>query len=328
MSKIVTIYGGSGFVGRQIARRMARKGWRVRVAVRRPSEALFVRTYGAVGQVEPVPCNIRDDLSVRAAMADAEVVINCVGVIVNEGRNRFDAVHVEGAERIGRISAEAGVDRVVHISALGANADSASNYLSSKGRGEAAILKQRPDAVILRPAAIFGPDDGLFGRFATLAGLFGCLPISGGDTRMQPVYVEDVADAAMLAALGQAAPGIYELGGPEVMSVREIAQLTMKAIRRRRPVINLPLWVAGIQAGVLDGLSFLTFGLVTNRILTRDQLRMLVEDNVVAADAKGLADLGIKPTAPEAVVDEYLWRFRPGGQYSDMTASAENLRAR
>lgn len=327
MSKIVTIYGGSGFLGRQIARRMARHGWRVRVAVRRPSEALFVRTYGAVGQVEPVPCNIRDDMSVRAAMADADAVVNCVGIMVNEGRNRFDDVHAQGAERIGRLSNEMGVARVVQISAIGADATSESRYLTTKGLGEEAILAARPDAVILRPSVMFGANGGIYDRFAGMG--FGWLmPITGGKTKMQPVYVDDVAAAAEMAVMGEIGPGIYELGGPDVKTVREIADETLAATYRRRAVVNMPFWLSRIVAGTLDFGSWLTGGLLTNRMLTRDQVQMLREDNVVADDAKGFADIGIDPVAPGAVIEEYLWRFRPGGQYADMTASARNMRAR
>ncbi|SDD37875.1 NADH dehydrogenase [Paracoccus isoporae] len=328
MSKIVTIYGGSGFVGRQIARRMAKHGWRVRVAVRRPSEALFVRTYGAVGQVEPVPCNIRDDLSVRAAMADAEAVVNCVGIMVNEGRNRFEAVQADGAGRIARLAAETGVSRMVHVSAIGADAESDSDYASSKAGGEAQVLAHFADAVILRPSVMFGPEGGVYERFAAMAGMGPVLPITGGATRMQPVYVDDVAAAAEMAVLGQAAPGIYELGGPDVMTLREIVDQTLKASYRRRLVVNLPFWLSGIVGGIFDIGSKITGGLLTNRILTRDQVRLLRQDNVVSPQARGFAELGIEPLSPGAVIDEYLWRFRPNGQYADMTASAKNLRTR
>lgn len=326
MSKIVTIYGGSGSLGRQIARRMAKEGWRVRVAVRRPNQALFVRTYGAVGQVEPVPCNIRDETSVRAAMADADAVINCVGILVNEGKNRFDAVQNEGAERVARIAAESGIKNFVQISAIGADADSPSQYAVTKAEGEAAVLRHQPDAVILRPSVIFGPDHGVYGRFASLSGLGPVMFIAGGKTRMQPVYVEDVAQAAVLAVTGRAAPGVYELGGPDVMTVREMVDQTLEKTQRRRLVINLPFWAAGVMGGIFDIASAVTGGLLTNRVLTRDQVKSLRSDNTVAEDVRGLKDLGIQPTASDAVLGEYLWRFRVGGQYADMTASAKNLR--
>lgn len=327
MSKIVTIYGGSGFLGRQIARRMAKQGWRVRVAVRRPTEALFVRTAGAVGQVEPVPCNIRDDLSVRAAMADADVVVNCVGIMVNEGKNKFEPVHAQGAARIARIANEMGIQRIVQISAIGADAESDSDYLATKGQGEAELLAERPDAIILRPSVMFGAHGGVYDRFAGM-GMGWLMPITGGKSKMQPVLVDDVAEAAEKAVLGEVAPGIYELGGPDVKTVREIADETLASTLRRRAVVNLPFWMAGIMAAGFDFASMLTGGLFTNRVLTRDQVKMLRSDNVVAEGAKGFADLGIAPTAAEAVINEYLWRFRPSGQYAEMTASAKNMRAR
>lgn len=328
MSKIVTIYGGSGFLGRQIAQRMAKLGWRVRVAVRRPTEALFVRTYGAVGQVEPVACNIRDEFSVRAAMADATAVVNCVGILVSEGKNRFDAIQAEGPERIARLAAETGVEHMVHISAIGADADSASTYATTKALGEAGVQRQFPGAVILRPSVMFGPEDGLYGRFAGMATWGPVMPISGGQTKMQPAFVDDVAKAAAMGATGEAAPGIYELGGPEVLTVREIVAQTLTAIRRRRAVINLPFWMAGIVGSAMDIGSAVTGGLLTNRVLTRDQVRLLRSDNVVAPDARGFVDLGIIPVSSASVIDDYLWRYRPKGQYSDVTASARNLRRR
>lgn len=325
MPKIVTIYGGSGFLGRHVTRRMAKLGWRVRVAVRRPVEALFVRSYGAVGQVEPVLCNIRDNQSTQAAMSDADVVVNCVGTIVNVGKNRFDSVHVEGAERIGRLSREMGVSKVVHISALGANPDSESMYLSSKGRGEDVILHERPDTVILRPSALFGPDGGIYDRLAG-TGFGPVVPIVCYGKKIQPVHVDDVAQAVEKIILGEVASGYYELGGPDTQTMRELAELTLRATYRRRLIVKLPSWMARLTAAMLDARSTLTGGLLTNYTLTRDQLLMLRQDNIVAKGATGFADLGIEPIAAEAVIDEYLWRFRSGGQYADMTASAKNLR--
>lgn len=326
MAKLVTIYGGSGFLGRQIARLMAANGWRVRVAVRRPDEALFVRTYGAVGQVQPVPCNIRDDLSVRAAMAGADAVINCVGILVREGKNRFDAVQTEGAARIARIAAETSIEKFVHISAIGANPDSNSTYAASKGKGEEEVLRHRPDAMVLRPSVMFGNGDGSYTRFAGLAGFGPLMAIAGGKTKMQPVFVEDVATAAVMGAEGKAEGGIYELGGPDVLTVREIVGQVLQVIHKRRGVINLPFWMAGIVGGAFDLVQTLTGGLLTNRILTRDQVRLLREDNIVADDARGFDALGIKPTSAMAVIPQYLWRFRRGGQYDDIMASAKNLR--
>ena len=326
MSKLVTIYGGSGFVGRYIARRMAKAGWRVRVAVRRPNEALFVRPYGVVGQVEPVLCNIRDDASVRAAMTGADAVVNCVGILAESGKNRFDAVQAEGATRVARLAAETGVARLVHVSAIGADVDAESDYAASKGAGEAGVLEHMPDAVILRPSIVFGPEDDFFNRFAGMTRISPVVPLVGAETRFQPVYVDDVAKAAELAVLGRAAPGIYELGGPEVDTFRGLMQRMLEVINRRRLALNLPMWIARIMAFMLDMLQAITFGLFSNSMITRDQVKNLSRDNVVAADAMGFDELGIRPVAMEAVLPEYLWRFRPSGQYDAIKASAQKLR--
>ncbi len=324
-SKLVTIFGGSGFVGRYITRRMAKAGWRVRVAVRRPNEAMHVKTYGVVGQVEPVFCNIRDDNSVRAVTAGADVVINCVGTFDRSGKNNFDAVQNEGAARIARIAAAEGVQRLVHISAIGADPESPSLYGQSKGRGEDAILAAFPSAVILRPSVMFGVEDQFFNRFATMTRFGPVLPIVGGNTRFQPVYVDDVAAAAQMGAEGQAAPGIYELGGPDVNTFRELMKEMLHVIRRRRLIVNLPFWMASIMGGIMEMVQTLTLGLIPAQI-TRDQVTSLRSDNVVADGAKGFADLGIEPVATEAVLPDYLWRFRVDGQYLAIKESASNPR--
>lgn len=326
MSKLVTIYGGSGFVGRYIARRMALAGWRVRVAVRRPNEALFVRTYGVVGQVEPILCNVRNDNSVRAAMQGADAVVNCVGILVESGKNKFDAIQSEGAERIARLAAEEGVARMVQISAIGADMESDSDYARTKGEGEAAVLKHMPDAVILRPSIVFGPEDDFFNRFAGMTRLSPILPVVSPGTRFQPVFVDDVAHAAEKAIKGEAAPGIYELGGPTVDTFRGLMQRMLGVVHRRRGVVGLPGFAAKLMAGGFDLLQAMSFGLFTNTVLTRDQVRNLGRDNVVSGTAKGFADLGIEPTSMMAVLPGYLWRFRPSGQYDAIKESAQNLR--
>lgn len=326
MNKLVTIYGGSGFVGRYIARRMAKEGWRVRVAVRRPNEALFVKPYGVVGQVEPVACNIRDDASVRAAMRGADAVVNCVGILNKAGKNTFDSVQASGAARIARIAAEEGVGQLVHISAIGADQDSASEYQQTKAAGEAAVLAAFPGAMILRPSIIFGNEDGFFNRFAAMARFSPVLPVVGAATRFQPVHVDDVAQAAVKGITGAAAPGIYELGGPEVATFRELMQRMLTEIRRRRLILNIPFFAASIMGGVLDLVQTLTLGLFNNGMITRDQVRNLRTDNVVAPGAKGFADLGITPVAMGPVLPEYLWRYRPSGQYAAIKESAKNLR--
>ncbi len=326
MSKLVTIYGGSGFVGRYIARRMAKAGWRVRVAVRRPNEAIFVRPYGVVGQVEPVLCNIRDDASVRDVMQGADAVVNCVGTFDKGGKNNFDAVQHEGAERIARIAAESGVDRMVHISAIGADKDGQSLYAQSKGLGEEGVLQHMPNAMILRPSVIFGTEDQFFNRFAGMTRLSPILPVVGAKTQFQTVYVDDVAKAAVQGVLGEADGGIYELGGPRTASFRELMQLMLGVIRRRRLVLNIPFWAASIIGSVSDLVNTITLGLVPAQI-TSDQVKSLRSDNVVSGDAKTFADLGITPTDVEAVLPDYLWRFRPSGQYDAIKESAKNLRA-
>lgn len=326
MSRLVTIYGGSGFLGRQIARLMAQQGWRVRVAVRRPNEAGVVRTYGAVGQLEPVLCNIRDAESVRAAMDGAHAAINAVNLLWKEGRSTLNNVLVEGAANVARISSEMGLAQMVHVSGIGVDPASGSHYVAAKARGEAAVLESRPDAVVLRPSVIFGPGDTLYNRLGAFSRFGPLMFIAGGKTRMQPVYVEDVARAAAQAAAGLVPAGIYELGGPEVLTMREIAAQTLKATERRRGVIDMPFWVAGLGAGVLDMTSALTGGLFRNHILTRDQVALLRTDNVVSEGAKGFADLGIVPIAAGAVIDDYLWPYRVSGQYAAIKDSAKDLR--
>jgi len=325
MSKLVTIYGGSGFVGRYVARRAAQAGWRVRVAVRRPAEAIFVRTYGVVGQVEPVGCNIRDDASVRAASAEADAVVNCVGILAPEGPNTFAAVQAEGAARIARLAAENGVTRMVHVSAIGADARSASLYQRTKAAGEAGVLKHMPRAVILRPSIVFGPEDQFFNRFAQMARAAPVLPVVGARTRFQPVFVDDVAAAAMTGVEGSAAPGIYELGGPDIETFRTLMERMLRVIRRRRPIVNVPFWAAHLMGGGFDLANRASFGLISGPV-TRDQVRNLAVDNVVTPGAPGFDALGIRPTAMEMELEDYLWRFRPGGQYSDATASAQDLK--
>jgi len=325
MSQLVTIFGGSGFVGRYIARRMAKEGWRVRVAVRNVNEAMFVRTYGVVGQVEPVFCNIRDDASVAAVTEGADAVVNCVGVLDEIGKNTFSAVQSEGAARIARIAAAHGVARMVHISAIGANAEAASEYARSKAAGEAGVLEHMPGAMILRPSIIFGAEDQFFNRFAGMSRMGPVLPVIGADTRFQPVYVDDVAAAAVKGVLGEVEGGLYELGGPDAHSFRELMQVMLGVVRRRRLIVNTPFWVARLIATGFGIGRALTLGVVRGPV-TKDQVINLAIDNVVADNARGFDALGMRPTAMEAVLPDYLWRFRPSGQYDAIKESAENLK--
>ena len=325
MTKLVTIYGGAGFVGKYIARRMAKEGWRVRVATRRPNEALHVKPYGTVGQVEPVLCNIRDDASVRAAAQGADAVINCVGVLTERGKNSFAAVQAEGAERVARIAAQEGVQRLVHLSAIGADADAQAEYAQTKAEGESGVLSAFPSAVILRPSVIFGQEDEFFNRFGKMVAQMPVLPLVGGDTKFQPVYVDDVAQAAVNAVLDTSAEGIYELGGQDVASLSELMQLLCDVAHRKRLIANLPFFVGNIMAFGFSTLQFLTAGLFHNGVLTRDQVANLRNDNVVSEGAKTLQDLGVQPSALKAILPDYLWVYRPSGQFDDIQDSAKNL---
>ncbi|WP_138471703.1 complex I NDUFA9 subunit family protein [Poseidonocella sp. HB161398] len=327
MAKLVTIFGGSGFVGRHIARRMAKDGWRVRVAVRKPNLAMHVKPYGVVGQVEPVFCNIRDDISVREVLTGADAVVNCVGVLVESGKNGFEAVQAEGAGRVARIAAELGISRMVQISAIGADPESESAYARSKAAGEAAVLAALPDAMILRPSVIFGPGDSFFNRFAGMAKFGPVLPIAAGKTKFQPVYVDDVAAAAERYLLGKAPGGIYELGGPEVKTFAGLMQEMLGVIRKRRAVVSMPGFAAQAMAWSFDMAQKATGGLLVNHMLTRDQLKSLGRDNVVSEGARGFADLGIEPAAMGAILPEYLWRFRTDGQYAVLKDGAGKMKA-
>ena len=314
---LVTIVGGSGFVGRYIAQRMARKGWRVRVACRRPNAALYVQTYGFPGQVLPIQANIRHEASMRAAIRGSDAVVNCVGVLYESRRNTFEGVQAEGAGLVARLAAEEGVKQLIQVSAIGADAESDSAYARTKAAGETAVREAFPGAVILRPSVIFGPGDGFFERFAGMAQMIPfVLPIVGGDTRFQPVWVADVAEAAGRAAEGRVASGIYELGGPNVYRLREAVQLVLRAIHRRRLIFDMPFWLARMQASVLEWLPAPP--------LTVDQVRLLRRDNVVAKGAKTLADIGIEAAAPEGIIETYLVSYRPHGQYERMTGDESN----
>jgi NADH dehydrogenase len=311
--RLVTVFGGSGFVGRHIVRALARRGFRVRVAVRRPDLAGHLQPLGMVGQIHAVQANLRYPDSVRQAVAGSEIVINCVGILYETGRQKFDSVQARGAAAVARAAAEAGA-RLIHLSAIGADAESKSLYARTKAAGEAAVLQEVPDAVILRPSVVFGPEDDFFNRFAGMAQMSPVLPlVGGGETRFQPVFVGDVAQAVMAAVDGQAKPGtIYELGGPGVKSFRELMEFVLATTQRKRLLVPLSFGLARLQAKVLQ--------LLPKPLLTEDQVTLLESDNVVgeAAKAEGrtLDGLGIHPQSVEAVVPTYLWRFRRQGQFT------------
>jgi uncharacterized protein YbjT (DUF2867 family) len=316
-NELVTIFGGSGFVGRHAVRALAKKGYRIRAACRRPDLAGYLQPMGDVGQIQPVQANLRFPDSVRRAVEGAHVVVNCVGILASSGAQTFKAVHEEGARAVARAAREAGARSLVHVSAIGASASSPSRYAQTKAAGEAAVLEAFPEAVILRPSIVFGPEDDFFNRFAAMARISPVLPlVGGGRTRFQPVYVGDVAAAIAAAAGGAGTPGaVYELGGPEVLSFRELLERTLAYAERQRGFVPLPFWLAKL-------LALLTWPLPNAlRPLTFDQVRLLQSDNVVSAAAlkegRTLAGLGIG-TAQSigSIVPAYLERFRPKGQYS------------
>ncbi len=304
----ITIFGGSGFIGRYVVQQLARRGWTIRVAVRRPDQALFLKPLGDVGQITPVTANIRDDASVSVALAGADAAINLVGILHKQGRQSFGSVHVEGARRVARAARAAGLTRLVHMSALGADPQSPADYARSKAAGEAAVREAFPTATIVRPSIVFGPEDDFFNRFAGMARLLPALPlIGGGRTRFQPVYVGDVADAFdRILEAPETAGQTYELGGPTVYSFRELMEILLREIGRRRLLLPLPFWVASIQAGLLEVLPVPP--------LTRDQVRLLRQDNVVDPTEPGFAALGIEPTGLAAILPSYLRRFRRAGR--------------
>jgi uncharacterized protein YbjT (DUF2867 family) len=318
LDTLVTVFGGSGFVGRSVVRALAKREYRIRVAVRRPELANFLQPAGRVGQIQPVQANLRYPASVEAAMRDADVVINLVGILAESGSQSFEAVQVRGAETVAKAAAAADA-QMVHVSAIGADEQSASGYARAKAAGEQAVLAALPSATIMRPSVVFGPEDQFTNRFAALARISPMLPlIGGGVTKMQPVYVGDVATAIADAADGKAKAGaVYELGGPEVLSFREILQFILKTTDRDRALVSLPIALAKIQA------SFLQFAPGALK-LTPDQVELLRHDNVVsdAAKAAGLTleGLGIAPDSMEAIAPQYLWRFRPAGQFQRKNA--------
>ena len=314
---LVTVFGGSGFLGRHVVRALAREGYRVRPAVRRPDLAGHLQPLGRVGQIHAVQANLRYPQSIEAAVRGADAVVNLVGILFERGKQRFEAVQAEGAAAVARAAAAVGA-RMVHVSALGADAGSPALYGRSKAAGEAAVLDAVPDATILRPSILFGPEDDFFNRFAALARMSPALPlIGGGATKFQPVFVGDVAQAVMRAVGGQAKDGtIYELGGPAVKSFRELMEYVLAVTERKRLLVPLPFGLAKLQA------RFLQF--MPKPLLTPDQVELLRVDNVVSqaaiAEGRTLAAFGIEGAAMEAIVPNYLWRFRKAGQFRGRVA--------
>jgi len=320
--QLITVFGGSGFVGRHVVRALVKRGYRVRVAVRRPDLAGFLQPLGTVGQIHAVQANLRYPESVAGAIKGADAVINLVGILQESGRQTFAGVQANGPRAVAQACAALGVSRLVQISAIGADAQSSSRYGSSKAQGEAAVLALAPGAVVLRPSIVFGPEDSFFNRFASLARMLPVLPlIGGGETKFQPVFVGDVAEAIARAVDGAVAGGrIYELGGPEVKSFRELMAYVCEVTGRKRLLASLPFPLARLQARILEIVDMLTLGLLPNELkLTRDQVTLLERDNIVSAEAQAegrdFAGLGIVPSSIEAIVPSYLWRFRKTGQF-------------
>jgi uncharacterized protein YbjT (DUF2867 family) len=309
---LVTVFGGSGFLGRHVVRALAKSRYRIRVAVRRPELAGYLQPLGRVGQIHAVQANVRDEASVEAAVRDADIVINLVGILFERSRQRFAAVHAAGAGTTARAAAHIGA-RMIHVSAIGADRASRSRYARTKAEGEEAVLAAVPSATIFRPSIVFGPEDDFFNRFAAMARIAPVLPlIGGGRTKFQPVFAGDVGAAIAKAADGDAkAATIYELGGPQTRTFKELMEFVLATIERRRILAPIPFPIARLQA------LFLQFW--PKPLLTPDQVELLKRDNVMSPEAveqgRTLAGLGIDPAAFEAIVPTYLWRFRKTGQF-------------
>ncbi|MCB1518744.1 MAG: complex I NDUFA9 subunit family protein [Hyphomicrobiaceae bacterium] len=315
--KLVTIIGGSGFIGTQLVQDLARMGYRVRVGVRRPDLAGHLRPLGTVGQIQPMQVNVRNYESVMAGVAGSDVVINLVGILYEGGRQRFRAVHTMGAAHVAQAAARAGVKTLIHMSALGADAESDSTYLRSRALGEDEVRKHFPEAIIIRPSLVFGPDDSFFNRFGMLARYLPVLPAVGAKSRFQPVYVGDVAMAIAKAAGGAAKSGtIYELGGPDVVTMHQIMELVNEYAHRNRPIFDVPEGLAKFMAWFAQWLP--------HPLLTIDQVITLQNDNVVSEAAEGekhtLKAFGVAPTPMDDVLPDYMWRFRKHGEFERVEA--------
>lgn len=306
----VTVIGGSGFIGRYVVKRLAHEGAVIAVVSRHASEARFLQPMGDVGQIARIDASLADEPALAAALAGAQSVVNATGVLYERGSQTYEAIHHQGPARLARLAAAAGVAQMVHLSAIGADPSAPAAYARSKAAGEAAVRAAFPAATILRPSIVFGPEDDFFNRFGAMARFSPVLPlIGGGHTRFQPVYVGDVADAAV-AALGtaEAAGQVYELGGPKVYTFRELMERLLAEIGRQRLLVPLPYGLASFQAWFLEFLP--------KPLLTRDQVKLLRRDNVVAPGALTLADLGVTPTAFDLILPTYLDRFRRAGRFA------------
>ncbi|WP_119257370.1 complex I NDUFA9 subunit family protein [Shinella zoogloeoides] len=318
---LVTVFGGSGFVGRHVVRALARRGYRIRVAVRRPDLAGFLQPIGGVGQISFVQANLRYRQSVDRAVEGSDHVVNCVGVLFETGRNTFDAVQDFGARAVAEAARAVGA-KLTHISAIGADENSPSTYARTKARGEAAVMRTVPDAVILRPSIVFGPEDGFFNKFAEMSRFAPALPlIGGGHTKFQPVYVNDVAEAVARSVDGTIGRGrVYELGGPEVLTFRQCLETMLRIVDRKRPLVALPFGIASLIGSIASLIPFV------KPPLTSDQVKLLRSDNVVSEAARKegrtLEGLGVEPVLAEAILPSYLVRYRPQGQFTKIDRTA------
>ena len=312
-SRQVTIFGGSGFLGRYAVRALAKKGWRIKIACRHPNRAFFLRPLGQVGQIGFLKCDIAEAEAVGHALKGSEAAINLAGILYPRGQ-AFESVHAAGAQNIAEAATRQGLQALVHVSAIGADSESDSQYAATKGEGEERVRAAFPAAAILRPSLIFGPEDQFFNRFASLARFLPALPlIGGGHTRFQPVFVGDVAQAVAAALEAPDAQSrTYELGGPTIYTFKELMQIMLGEIERKRLLAPLPFGLATLSAFFLQ--------LAPTPLITPDQVKLLRQDNVVSPAARTIAELGIAPTTVEAEVPTYLWRFRPKGEYSAMAA--------
>jgi len=325
--RLVTVFGGSGFLGRHVVRALAEQGWRILVATRRPDLAFHLQPLGGVGQIHAVQANLRYPDSIAAALRKADAVVNLVGILRPSGAQSFDAVHRLGARNLALAAREAGIESLVQVSAIGADPSSPSLYARSKAAGEQAVREAMPGAVILRPSVVFGPEDQFFNRFAAMARIMPALPlIGGGLSKLQPVYAGDVATVVALALDGKVEPGTtYELGGPEVRSLREVMAFILAVTERKRLLLPIPFGLAKLIGGATEIAMKLSFGLFPETFaLTRDQVELLRRDNVVSAEASAegrtLRGLGIAPESFETLVPTYLVRYRKFGQFTERSA--------
>ena len=323
---LATVFGGSGFIGRYVVRRLVSRGWRVRVAVRNPNSALFLKTYGEVGQVELKRCSIFDKRSVASSLAGSNAVINAVaGRLSETSRKKIAKFYYKGPEIIATECKKAKIESFIHISAIGADDQTESLYSKYKRRGEKTILKLIPSSIILRPSLVFGNEDQFFNRYASMSAYSLFIPVIGENTCFQPIYVDDLAAAVEKAVVENITKGIFEIGGPDVFSHRELIQKTLKVVRRRRIILPIPAWLAAIMATAFGYIETVSFGIVRPPF-SIDNLKQLKLDNVVTSGTKSVKDLKIQPKSVDSIIPSYLYSFRPYGQYNEITEISKRSR--